>query len=277
MTSKVYSSHQFPMSYAPSCKACLKHFNDTENMIPNNVEFNYNFYHIDCFKCKCCSKVLKFNCESEFLPYTDQFENLFCLNDYIESLKCKICSKNFNHNSNIQPVMSSLESDCNDNLVHMECFNCNLCHESIQVSNEYFYDSDRCLLFCKPCNEKTLKQGKSLKDTASRLSTHQKELIKRKFMIESPESVNNTNFITEFANEIQCNSECLVKYLGSHLITKEVATASANIDQTKQTCDANEATINLSNKNLETIESIIEQLSKIDKIIAPNKNPFLIK
>jgi hypothetical protein len=249
-----------------NCSKCNKTINDALSL----CEFMNKFYHIDCFRCKYCDKSLTIPINGQIcgpLPMLDQYDgSLVCMDDYIRSLKCKICTKNFDLNSKIHPICGTSPNG-DECLAHVECFKCKLCKIELKETNEYYFDLNENML-CRPCtidsysNQKCKRKMKS----SDRLSSKQKETIKKKLLF--VENFDDLNLdLDDFASQIDCTLKCLLKYVDKQfnkktkiiIDDKNENLASVDIINTRVNCD-----------------NMMEQLRKLDKTVAPNKNPFSI-
>ena len=196
-------------------------------------------------------------------------------------------------------------------LVHAECIYCKSCQYKINVFDEYYFDNKSHLL-CKQCtiksqkqlqldhhneqsdchvNNKTLKR-KKFKTTSERLSTRQKELIKKKFLTINCDLIELKNYyldtIKDFADEIDCSEKSVINYIDKRLAKRivndknceaiiNVGITTSTIGTTSSGSESNES-CQTNNKNYLTHkneDTILDQLTKLDKTIAPNQNPFV--
>ena len=84
------------------------------------------------------------------------------MNHYLtRSMKCMICSNNFNLDSrilelNIDDAYSKVKNS-NNRLIHSECAKCKVCSSNIKGLDEYsIQKSDGISLICKCCSTKSL-------------------------------------------------------------------------------------------------------------------------
>ena len=272
----------FSLTYSEQLSCCAQ----CEKPVFNfqvHVEYEDVFYHEECFGCKICSKPFsarnynQINGQSlislsSMICKTKQ-NQLFCVQDFITSeLKCKICAQHFQLDSQIYPL------DEGDRLVHMECVKCSVCSVRIDSTQEYSLKEDSsagaCLLLtCKHC---TLAQNKFESDSLAkrkkqkvsnlnkhRLSSRQKQLLRSKFV---SVGFNPTEFLDEknelvlndLAKDIGCSKNALSNYIDRH---------KTKLNELIKKGDRN-------GKQMHSIESMLDELKKLDKILAPNQSPF---
>jgi hypothetical protein len=241
------------------CSSSIKCFACKKTIVKvNDCKLNLNGYdyHYDCFKCSCCSIQLYFNSLPRNLPFGDKNGSLYCITHYIQSLKCYLCMKNFTVESNIQNIGN--END-DEYLAHTECFKCIKCEENIKISNEFCFDKNRNTVKCKNCCENTLFLVED-----SNLTTEQKEAIKGNFFKKSKvcDGANDFDCIQEFATKNSLKTQVVIKYINK-CIDKIKKPASDQAELVSET------------KKAETSDNLIEQLTKLDKTLAPNRNPFV--
>ena len=142
------------------CQLCQKQIHNYEF----KIEYGEYFYHKECYKCKCCSRlfpVLDSYNNTNLVPIQDQNGYLYCQKDFITTLKCSLCQLTFDRESLIYKL-NDIES--NQHLVHFNCVSCHLCKSKIDISNEYILEKglsaqQQFYLYCKCC---TVKKSKIL-------------------------------------------------------------------------------------------------------------------
>jgi hypothetical protein len=262
------------------------------------IELDECFYHKDCFKCVKCLRTFSVNDQSKHLnaeettetPFQDSQGQLFCLLDYIAQLTCRICLKNFDTKAQIYELNAThtkVENrhDTEHKLVHAECMSCWNCHQAISHLKEYSIESSQgstnaaqngLVIYCKMCtldnfqdeNEHPSKKNKKLVSIHHRLSSRQKELLASKILAldfkQQEELLDyNSQVIYELALELKCSKKALAHYLNKHLLRTNL---SKEEEVQKQ---------RLQKQQQSQIKTWIDELSKVDKIIAPpNRFPF---
>jgi len=258
------------------------------------VELNECFYHRECFKCTKCFKDFFIYDEEKHpvdeqpseSPFQDSHGKLFCILDYIAQLKCRICMINFDSKAQIYELNASKskEDGAEHQLVHAECMTCSNCHQSISHLNEYSIEpskvigksaQNKLVICCKICtlsncqdeNENPSKKSKKLVSIHHRLSSRQKELFASKILAldfkQQQELLDaNSQLIYELALELKCSKKALTHYLNKHLIR-------ANLTQEEVRRK------HLQKQQQSQVKMWIDELSKMDKIVAPpNRFPF---
>jgi hypothetical protein len=189
--------------------------------------------------------------------------------------------KRFDHNSTVFELSTEIEKLVQDstlNLAHIECLNCNSCSNRIDMFGEYTLSvsaNQSILVSCKRCalsrlaKNVELPKSKQMKSINHRLSSRQKEKLAVRILATNiePEKLiagENSQVLERLALEIKCSPKALINYLNKKLI-------KLTSQQQKQ----QEAT----NKNAESKQSpaftkMIDDLQKLDKILAPNVCPF---
>ena len=180
-------------------------------------------------------------------------------------MKCKICKKNFDSTSKIHPIYEKQDSD--DYLVHIECFKCELCKTVLHELDQYYFDLNEILL-CKACTIDSYfnqKCKRKISNRTERLSSKQKEMIKKKMLL--VENFDDLNFdLDDFAKHIDCTLKSLLKYVDKQF----------NKKLKLPNCGTNSDILFLLDNNSSNCDNMMDQLKKLDKTIAPNKNPFCL-
>lgn len=189
------------------------------------------------------------------------------------SLKCKICTRNFEITSKIHPICDKPAND--DYLAHMECMKCQVCKIGLQENDQFYFDLNENLL-CKTCTIENYNSssgcsnsyGARLKKkvkSSDRLSSKQKEMIKKKVLL--VENFDDLNLdLDDLATQIDCSLKALLKYVDKQFNKK--SNKLINIDEKKRD------EIFYDDSLILGVDNMMEQLKKMDKTIAPNKNPF---
>lgn len=234
------------------------------------VEFDQHFYHKECFKCNSCDSEFKFD-KTLSIPILDKFGKLYCTNDFIKTLNCGICTQNFGLDSQISKLFGKIEENEKQILVHTECIKCDLCKENLQVASEYTLveNRDDCVLSinCKNCvlnqSKESRQKVKCIKSVNHRLSSRQKELLASKIISDNidVEKIMLSHesfeiFLETLSVFIKCSKKSLANYLNKHL-------------------NKNKQVKNRQDKENDSIKCMLDDLKKMDKIIAPpNQCPF---
>lgn len=247
------------------CSQCDKEINCVKDVY---VEFNEKMYHHKCFECKICNQNFDF---VQTIPIIDQNGRLFCPNDFIQTLKCVLCEKNFDLKSIIFNLKEE-EENSKPLLAHVECTKCSICNVNLKSDNEYVItksftnksnlnESEKKELNCKTCfNTAQIKSNKvkCVKSINHRLSSRQKELlatkiisdkidVEKEFMCEQTFDL----LLDSLSCFVKCSKKSLSNYIVKHL------NRTKNKSQTK------------------SIELLLNDLKSLDKIIAPpNQCPF---
>ncbi|CAF0750604.1 unnamed protein product [Brachionus calyciflorus] len=241
---------------------CAQCTNDILPIFEIYVEFNHRFYHKDCFNCFECKHEFNFEVAT-CLPILDQSGKLYCTNDFIKTLKCGLCTKNFDLKSQISKIFNGNK----ELLAHICCLKCDLCETSLKPSAEYVLiekPEHGLVINCRPCVEAKESKGKikCIKSVNHRLSSRQKELLASKIIrdkIDMEQVVsskeNLESFIDTLSVFINCSKKSLTNYLDKHMNKNKVSE------------NKNESDIKITN--------MLDDLKRMDKIMAPpNQCPF---
>ncbi|CAF1133773.1 unnamed protein product [Brachionus calyciflorus] len=192
-----------------------------------------------------------------------QTGKLYCTNDFVQTLKCGLCTQKFDIKSQISKIFNGDK----EMLAHIECLKCDMCETSLKKLDEYVLHekSESCLVInCRLCVEAKESKGKikCIKSVNHRLSSRQKELLANKIITDKidMEQVVSTKenlelFIDTLSIFIKCSKKSLANYLNKHMNKSKA----------------------LENKNEEDIKimNMLDDLKKMDKIMAPpNQCPF---
>ena len=150
----------------------------------------------------------------------------------------------------------------------MECLKCQLCRIGLNENDQYYFDLNENLL-CKKCTIENYKSSNSkmkrLMKSSDRLSSKQKEMIKKKVLL--VENFDDLNLdLDSLATRIDCSIKSLLKYVDKQFNKKSIKLI--NIDEKNHRGEDENNLIALD------VDNMMEQLKKMDKTIAPNKNPF---
>ncbi len=154
-------------------------------------------------------------------------------------------------------------------MAHFECLKCKYCEIRLNENDQYYYDLNENLL-CKKCTIENYKSNNSnrvkrLVKCSDRLSSKQKEMIKKKVLL--VENFDDLNLdLDDLATRIDCSIKSLLKYVDKQFNKKSIKLI--NIEEEKKRNEDGNNLIALD------VDDMMEQLRKMDKTIAPNKNPF---
>lgn len=257
-----------------SCDQCEKSISHFDVYI----EYEASFYHETCFRCSHCSEAFmnKSNIKSSnnlldlnTVPCKNSANKLFCMVDFIsQNFNCKLCSNGFNVKSQVCQL-EGLPVHEQDNLAHFECLFCKKCNQTIagQYSIKKEADNKHYDIYCKSCsinkstdNNKT--KAKSVNQSNKhRLSSRQKEILKTKF---STNNLNSADVLNEknsvILNRLAKDMRCSVKSVSSYI--------SKYQNKLNELAKKNYVT------ELSTVEFMVSELKKLDRVVAPNQSPF---
>jgi hypothetical protein len=197
-------------------------------------------------------------------------------------MKCKLCTKNFNHSSMVFELATDKAApgrDSTPSLAHIECLNCSSCSNRIDIFAEYTLtvtdqssysiNCKRCVLgrlakLAEPLPKPSKKQMKSINH---RLSSRQKEKLAMRIVAANvePEKLiteQNSLVLERLAFEIKCSPKALVNYLNKKLIK---LTNQQQLEEQKKSGEV---------KQSSAFHKMIDDLQKLDKVLAPNVCPF---
>lgn len=151
-------------------------------------------------------------------------------------------------------------------LVHVECVKCSQCAARLDESSEYSLGKceSRIQVMCKTCtlNESAAGARKKRAAPHHRLSSRQKEQLVNELLVLDSLNLNLSDEsdakIVGLADKISCSPKTILFYLSKY--RKKNTTGSSGNKL----------------KSNEAIKSILDQLSRIDCIVAPNKCPFTV-
>ena len=124
------------------CQVCQKQILNYDF----KIEYGEYFYHKECYKCKCCSRlfpILENYNNTNLVPIQDHHGYLYCCQDFITTLKCGLCQIMFDRNSLIYKLN---DNESKEHLVHVNCVSCNLCKSKIDTLNEYILEKYRIVI-----------------------------------------------------------------------------------------------------------------------------------
>ena len=219
------------------------------------------------------------------------------MNHYLtRSMKCLICSSNFNLDSrilelNIDEAYSKIKTSSN-RLIHSECAKCKVCCSNIKGLDEYSIqksDDQSINLICKCCLTKSLSlshvlseaKNKKVFNSNIRLSSRQKELLASKILTEKIEFkkilTEASEIVKYLSNEIKCSKKSLVFYLNKHI---KKANEKESLIEAHSSLESQEGTswppknVIFNDLKKNPLRLMLDELNKLDKILAPNKFPF---
>ena len=140
-------------------------------------------------------------------------------------------------------------------------------------------ESQNINIHCKCCtlkifdnnlNENTIRKSKKMLSAHHRFSSRQKAILLKKIVDINEKDMSSSetsDLIEGLAIEIGCTKKSLTYYVNKHLSKKKLDVNPTEI-------------VVVNNKEAEKIPSnpitlMIEELNKLDKILAPNKFPFI--
>ena len=177
-------------------------------------------------------------------------------------------------------------------LIHTECAMCKSCNLSINGLEEYVIeksDDQNLALVCKCCSIKKInasqilleKKSKKVFNSNIRLSSRQKELLASKILAEKIELkkilTEASEIVKYLSNDIKCSKKSLVFYLNKHIKKANEKQSELEIRNSIEAQDetllqSKSSTFNSFKKN--PVRSMLDELNRLDKILAPNKFPF---
>jgi len=187
---------------------------------------------------------------------------------------------------------SNKVSNSDNMLIHTECAMCKSCNSSIKGLEEYVIeksDDQNLALVCKCCSIKKInasqilleKKSKKVFNSNIRLSSRQKELLASKILAEKIELkkilTEASEIVKYLSNDIKCSKKSLVFYLNKHIKKANEKQSELEIRnsieaQDETSLQSKSSTFNSFKKN--PVRSMLDELNRLDKILAPNKFPF---
>lgn len=237
------------------CSQCNK---DIDCLKDIYVEFSQKLYHQECFECNSCHD--KFNFVDKMPIIDDKKGKLYCIDDFIKTLKCALCTHHLDLSSNVYNLKSANQVCL---LAHIECTKCSICKQDIQANGEYVLDECSKELKCKKCFDSiSPTKIKCIKSINHRLSSRQKEMLATKIISDNidveKEMMCQDKFdllLDTLSLFVKCSKKSLSNYIRKH----------ANKSQNKK------------DSSSKSIELMLNDLRSLDKIIAPpNQCPFPI-
>ncbi len=184
------------------------------------------------------------------------------------SLKCHICSLNFEQTSQVFRLNELVEPSQNEILAHVECVACKLCSKKLNTFSEFILEETERSVTCKECSLFKHKKTPTTKRMNShRLSSRQKEILESKFLqnkyMQKEKLTENNVFVCSLAKEVGCTRKSLVNFLIKQQDKLKENSLSTRVNLAKENILKNQA-----------IDMMLEELRKIDRVLAPNQCPF---
>ena len=208
------------------------------------------------------------------------------------------------------PSFSTASSHCSqmtrdDLLVHADCVKCDECLAAIDVSCEYTIKrrspvasptksrltstvDQEFILNCRSCALRSYQSASKIPASAGqgrrkvkkqykhRLSSRQKEQLINELILNNVDlnvrrnPGENERLISSLAKEIRCSSKALLDYIHKHKLNKN---STSSIISSQQQLFLNKQALEAASQG-KSISNMLEQLNKIDRILAPNRCPF---
>ena len=206
-----------------------------------------------------------------------------------------VCLKNFNLDSKIFELRineASKVENKDNRLIHTDCAKCKMCDFDIKGLDEYIIekaDDQNSSLVCKCCSIKRLSASHVLSEAKNkkvfnsniRLSSRQKELLASKILAEKIEFkkilTEASEIVKYLSNEIKCSKKSLVFYLNKHIKKANEKQSELEIRNSIETRDQTSLlskSIAFNNLKQNPLRLMLDELNRLDKILAPNKFPF---
>lgn len=256
---------------ALNCSNCKQEINTYETYI----EFDDSFYHAKCYKCQyCCVQFTTDNNQNDsnidmtcLIPLKDKNNRLFCIKDVIRTLKCHLCCLTFEQNSQIYKLNNSTTDE--DQLAHIDCVKCSSCELKINLATEYSIEdksSEKCSIYCKQCSIKKDNKQEQIKSMKSknRLSSRQKEILEAKYLQFNFDHLTEDNpLVCNLAKEVGCTRKSLIDFIAKRQDKLNELSILNRVNLAKDNILKNEA-----------LDQMLDELKKIDRVLAPNQSPF---
>ena len=147
---------------------------------------------------------------------------------------------------------------------------CKLCSKKLYTNSEFtLNENTENNVICKSCCC-LVKKAETKRLNTHRLSSRQKEILESKFLqtncMQNENLTKNNVFVISLAKEVGCTKKSLINFLFKQQEKlKEHSNLSRQINLAKE---------NILLKKKNTIDLMLEELKKIDRVLAPNQCPF---
>ena len=176
---------------------------------------------------------------------------------------------NFEQSSQVFRLNEFATSSQEDILAHVDCVECKSCSKKLNTQCEFIMEENERKIKCKECDSfnNNNKKTPTKRLNSHRLSSRQKEILESKFFqnkyIQNEKLTENNVFVCSLAKEVGCTKKSLVNFLVKQQEKMKENSLPARVNLAKEQILKNQA-----------IEMMLEELSKIDRVLAPNQCPF---